>query len=282
MKTQDELKAAREANANIFAPAVMQNEKHRGRLTYALACAQAAAGLDADGRYDRGTEQAVDAAIAALAWPALPPPALVAASPAWPPFDGPLARRPGSSHAELNAAFGDPTGGDPHATDATTYWKGKNLVDRGPDKPLPGMHTTGPGRYVTLHRLVMPYADEGLRRGRIADPSFVIESLGGFNLRHQRNNPAFDLSIHSWGGALDLNSEDNFSVTYGVDEDGPEPWSPAWYRTWKNPGAVTRPFVEAMESVGWIWGGRWRARKGKRGFRDPMHFQLAGGLPVAL
>lgn len=207
-------------------------------------------------------------------------PSIVATDgPPWTPWDGPLKVRPVTT-ADLIALYGNPSDEDGHEDVA---WARKHLVSRGPDNPFPGMYTEGAGRYVTVHRLVEPYVDEGFRRGAIAAPGFKLERVGGHNHRRMRHDtpekaaarnhkpPLRALSRHAWGCALDINPDDN-EAKYASDLPGgkaPKPWTPAWWKIW--PRGIPEAFVLAMESAGWRWGGRWTD------FIDPMHFELAGG-----
>lgn len=71
---------------------------------------------------------------------------------------------------------------------------------------------------------------------------------GGFNYRLMRSGTR--LSMHSWGCAIDLDSSRN---AYGD----------------ATPNFGTLPVVlDAFNSEGWIWGGRWKRP-------DGMHFQAA-------
>jgi hypothetical protein len=65
--------------------------------------------------------------------------------------------------------------------------------------------------------------------------------------RHKMRNPAKNLSLHSWGIAVDLNASTN---RYGTKGD-------------IDPGVI-----EIFAAHGFFWGGN---------FRDPMHFQYAVG-----
>ena len=77
-----------------------------------------------------------------------------------------------------------------------------------------------------------------------------ISSLGGcFSFRPQRTGAK--LSAHSWGIAIDLNTESNAQGTAGNMD-------PA--------------IVEIFRNAGFEWGGEWHGKS-----RDPMHFQLCTG-----
>lgn len=267
--------------------AVAYNEARKrvaggAELAVLVAGFQEAQGLEVDGKLGPGTAAQVAEAIAA-ARPAVArasSPAAARAPEAWPAFDGPILGMRPNTTAELNAIYGDPTGGDTGAIKVNEAWKRKNIITRGPSNPLPGQRTEGPGRYIEVHYLFEPYLEEGLRRALSVCPDLEVPiKMGGFNFRRMRHDtPALmraegrktlrPLSRHCWGAAVDFDDENNTTETYDPGET-PELWSPAWRKRW--PKGLTRPFVEAMESVGLRMGIRWT------GFVDPMHGELAGG-----
>ncbi len=78
----------------------------------------------------------------------------------------------------------------------------------------------------------------------------TVHSFGGcFAFRRQRTGSK--LSAHSWGIAIDLNSETNQQGTKG-DMDA--------------------NLVAVFQSTGFTWGGDWEGQT-----RDPMHFQFRTG-----
>jgi D-alanyl-D-alanine carboxypeptidase len=77
-----------------------------------------------------------------------------------------------------------------------------------------------------------------------------VTSFGGcFAFRPQRTGNK--LSAHSWGIAIDLNSESNPQGSAGNMHAGP---------------------IEIFRSAGFEWGGDWQGHA-----RDPMHFQFCTG-----
>lgn len=184
-----------------------------------------------------------------------PPPAK------WPAFDGPLVYSP-KSRTEVYDLFGNPGVG---AVDGA--WEKANIVTT---RDMPGIPSKW---YFQCHKLVEPYMREGLRRAKLAAPSYVIERAASFVFRHMRYDPSMPLSYHSWGIAIDIDPDRNFAKTFKPATATPAPWSPAWNAIW--PKGLPQAFVEAMESVGFRWGGRWK------GFCDPMHFEwLKSDVPV--
>lgn len=241
----------------------------RRRNVVLLVAWQEAHGLDPDGIYDRATEESLNNALLALEEP--------------PEFkvepDEPVIRHPGTSFplwpgptpmtsAQWYAAVGTP--GPPGSE-----WDRRNIVDV---KSLDERKAKDGGPASTgMHRLAAPYGVEGI--GRVRSTGYVVKRCGGYVYRRIRHDPERELSKHASGLALDVNSNANFSRYFDEGDDGPEPFSPAWLKIWDSPDAITREAVEAMESCGWKWGGRWKAPRNRktgkkgRGFRDPMHFQ---------
>jgi len=257
-----DIAAAVATNAKLLGLAGLPLNTQR-RTVALLRAWQAEHDLEPDGVYDAATEESLNTALHALEdGPGLvaEPDDQVIVQPG--PYRAgvkPLGPWPGPTpmtSAQWKAAAGTP--GPPGSA-----WEKANIVDA---KNLDERHgSTG------VFRLALPYAKEGIARVRAT--GYPVERCGGYVYRHIRHDPTMPLSKHASGLALDLNSNANFSKTFDVNEDGPEPFTPAWCAIWNHPHAITQQAVEAMESCGWKWGGRWRAPKGKRGFRDPMHFQ---------
>jgi hypothetical protein len=169
-------------------------------------------------------------------------------------FTGPLDRFP-VDRTDVYRIFGNPGTGkvDPK-------WFKANIVEFQGKRAIPGIP---PRWYFQCHRLAEPYVREGFRRFRLTGSDYVVERVGGFNFRHQRNDPSRPLSYHSWGIAIDINSSANAGWYV---KSPPEPWSDEW--TAHYPRGVPKELVRAFESVGWKWGGRWS------GYCDPQHFEL--------
>lgn len=182
-----------------------------------------------------------------------------------PNFDGPLERVP-RNRADVIALLGNPGVG---VVDRS--WYRANIVTV---RDLPGVPTKW---FFETHRLIEPYIREALRRARAATPTYAIERAASFVFRHQRHDTpekarregraVRPLSYHSWGVAFDVDPSLNQAVSFATGQR-PEPFSREWRVRW--PSGLPREFVEAVESVGFAWGGRWAT------FCDPMHFEFVG------
>lgn len=112
-------------------------------------------------------------------------------------------------------------------------------------------NAAGTGCNVQIHRLLAQHF-EGTLKEAIGATGYKIKQLGGYCARHQRNDPALPLSLHSYGIAVDINWATN-PMSRKLITDMPD------------------EFVHIFEDSGWNWGGRWK-------FPDAMHFQYALGI----
>lgn len=193
------------------------------------------------------------------------PPEQLAEKGQWGEFHGPVA--PPRDRAGVYATFGNP--GTVAAPDKA--WQKANIITV---RDLPGIPTKW---HFQCHRLVEPALREGLRRAKEVSP-YKIETAASFVLRHVRHDSSKPLSLHSWGIAIDIDPKRNSAKTVKRGTL-PVPWSKKWFEMW--PGGLDKAFVEAMESVGFTWGGVWGSHEQSwaeraRGcsFADPQHYEF--------
>ncbi len=176
-----------------------------------------------------------------------------------PDFDGPLERVP-RNRADVVALLGTPGKGVPDPA-----WVKANIITV---RDVPGVP---PRWHFQTHRLIEPYIREAFRRAQLAAPAYRIDRSASFVFRHMRHDPKLPLSYHSWGVAFDVDSALNEAAHFKVGQE-PQAFSSAWRVRW--PNGLPQAFVEAIESVGFAWGGRWK------GYVDPMHFEFVGKTDV--
>jgi hypothetical protein len=177
----------------------------------------------------------------------------------------------------LNATYGNPRGADGKLS---ASWRAANIIAMPIPWPAPynkmrlAWDTDTVVSTIAIHRLVAPSLSVALKavwdtaRQRIKERDGYDETTeyydrqtmallsevgmnlygGGFNFRLKRGGSS--LSTHAYGCAIDIDPERN-----GMGDTTPA--LPLW-------------IVAEFESLGWVWGGRW---KGKN--CDGMHFQYA-------
>jgi hypothetical protein len=97
---------------------------------------------------------------------------------------------------------------------------------------------------------------------------YAFKSVGCFNVRPKASR-ADQLSLHSWGVAIDVNPAENPARRITTLDE--------WHRRPKH--AIPDAWVQAFKLIGWTWGGDFVhvTETTARGFWDPMHFQYASG-----
>lgn len=177
-------------------------------------------------------------------------------------------------YGEITKVFGNPRDAEGHvplADFVTTHIVECHAGESGPRgrPPMPGLERF----YFQCHRLAEPIMRRLFELAAEVAPGYV-KVAASFVPRRMRHDtperaaarhyhpPLLPLSTHTWGIAVDINSDDNEAV-----QDFPhEPWSPEWNKRY--PRGIPRELVEAMESLGFACGIRWP------GYRDPMHGEL--------
>lgn len=144
----------------------------------------------------------------------------------------------------IRAVFGDITveGGQ---VVAPRTWEAVNMVLVN-DLPLVG-------HKLYVHRLIADPLRAALQACADLQDGYQIRTIGCFNPRPKRVSG--DLSVHSWGAAVDVNADTNpLAPAAGapVVKDIPDAW------------------IAAFKAAGFTWGGDFHRP-------DPMHFQFCSG-----
>jgi hypothetical protein len=120
-------------------------------------------------------------------------------------------------------------------------------------------HPALDGRSLYVNRKIAEPLEAALWLSAERCPSYRIRTIGCWNVRPKRTAglPAGvvgwpSLSMHAVGGAVDINANTNPMRKLLTTDMPPE-------------------FIEAWESVGWTWGGRFPTP-------DPMHWQWGSGV----
>lgn len=96
---------------------------------------------------------------------------------------------------------------------------------------------------IQCHKLLAPILVQVFKELQAQQLTAGLKYDGGFVARHKMWNPKRDLSVHSWGVAIDLNAESNAVGTAGK---------------------MDVRLITTFAKHGFYWGGN---------FGDPMHFQ---------
>ncbi|ALN88297.1 D-alanyl-D-alanine carboxypeptidase family protein [Lysobacter capsici] len=154
---------------------------------------------------------------------------------------------------DVDEFYGDPRGGDGQAN---ATWVGKHIVKLQTPWALVTAWDFMPVRNIRVHEkcadslsavFARIWDAAGQQQQKINEWGMNLYA-GGFNYRVMRGSSR--LSMHSWGCAVDFDSARN---AFGDK-------TPAF--------ALIPPVLEAFDSEGWTWGGRWRKP-------DGMHWQAA-------
>jgi hypothetical protein len=144
----------------------------------------------------------------------------------------------------IRAAFGDIQVANGQVI-APSGWESNNMIIVS-DLPLIG-------RRLYVNKNIADPLRAALAACEALGDGYVLRTIGCFAPRPKRVNG--DLSIHSWGAAVDINSDTNPLTPVGgiMVCDIPTAW------------------IAAFKDQGFTWGGEFSGRK------DPMHFQFCSG-----
>lgn len=124
-------------------------------------------------------------------------------------------------------------------------WESANMVVI---SALPGLP---PERRLYVNKALETPLRTALLNALAVCPDYVVKTIGCFNPRYKRTVRG-DLSVHSWGLAVDINAATN-PLAAELTTDMPD------------------AFVQAFKDQGFVWGGDWNHLK------DAMHYQLVSG-----
>jgi hypothetical protein len=164
----------------------------------------------------------------------------------------PLVPRP-ETYAELISTFGDPSQYARTEHGIAPQWECAHMYRLALPKPLPLAWDRSilVGR-VTVHQLIAPLLEKIYADIDAAGLWDELRDFGGaYNYRAKRGAGS-ELSLHSWGIAVDHDVARN-PLGSGMGEMHPS-------------------IVAIFEVHGFVWGGRFKRRT------DPMHFQYAAGV----
>lgn len=155
----------------------------------------------------------------------------------------------------MNAYYGNPDANGDGSPDPA--WEGANLVRFVPPYPMVlAWAPETPVSFIRCHKSAAPSLHRVLSRiGSIYGSDEALRAArmhlygGAYQFRLMRG--AHQLSIHSWGAAIDLDPERN-----------------AFGRHYDPATMMPRAVIDAFASEGWVWGGMWSTP-------DAMHFQAA-------
>lgn len=186
----------------------------------------------------------------------------------WLPWNGPADSQPWSG--QQIQYFGNPETAQ-KSNVMSKNWYRKNIIEchQSQGNRLPGI----PAKfYIKVHRMVEPYLREALRRVAITCSDYPIYQFGSYRFRHMRNNPNRSMSMHSFGVAFDVNSDDNSGMHYDRGKS-PKAYDERYMKRW--PKGVSAAFVQCFTSCGFAWGSDWDedGKTDDHTYLDPMHFE---------
>ena len=147
---------------------------------------------------------------------------------------------PAHGLADLQARFGKLTVVNGQIT-SPLHWESANMLTV---TDLPGV-----GHKLYVNKYMVGPLRAALAAALSACPGYAIRTIGCFNPRPKRVNG--DLSVHSWGLAIDINADTN-PMHRPMITDMPD------------------AFVKAFTDQGFTWGGHFATP-------DPMHYQYVSG-----
>lgn len=125
-----------------------------------------------------------------------------------------------------------------------------------------GTKTTG---NITVHQKLAADVQKALQKAQ--DQGFKVYSAAGYSYRQMNNGGSGKLSHHSYGVAIDINPNENYS------RSGSRVFAGSFWDPSKSEFSIPRngALVNAFREIGWSWGGNWSGN-----YQDYMHFSYTG------
>ena len=150
---------------------------------------------------------------------------------------------------EVRRIFGDISVSAGGVIIGPTHWESANMASVDfPDAP----------HALYCNTKVAPMIRELFRRWALVG-TYELKRIGCFNPRAKRSSPD-QLSLHSWGVAIDVNADENPPLRIRTQSD-----------LSLRKKSIPDEYIEVAREIGWVWGGDFRS------YWDPMHFQWASG-----
>lgn len=133
------------------------------------------------------------------------------------------------------------------------------------DVPITTKSGTKTTAKLTIHKQLVSDVQDVFKTAQ--DNGFRIYSAGGYKFRPMNNGGSGKLSHHSYGVAIDINPNENYSHRGNTVYAGSF-WNPS-----KSQYSIPKDgiLVKAFKAKGWKWGGNWSGS-----YQDYMHFSFTG------
>lgn len=132
------------------------------------------------------------------------------------------------------------------------------------DVPITTKSGTKTTAKLTIHKQLVSDVQDVFKTAQ--DNGFRIYSAGGYKFRPMNNGGSGKLSHHSYGVAIDINPNENYS------HKGKTVFAGSFWNPSKSQYSIPKDgiLVKAFKAKGWKWGGSWSS------YQDYMHFSFTG------
>lgn len=133
------------------------------------------------------------------------------------------------------------------------------------DVPITTKSGTKTTAKLTIHKQLVSDVQDVFKTAQ--DNGFRIYSAGGYKFRPMNNGGSGKLSHHSYGVAIDINPNENYS------HSGKKVYAGSFWNPSKSKYSIPENgiLVKAFKAKGWKWGGNWSGS-----YQDYMHFSFTG------